>query len=593
MISKYFEFINEKNLDLIKESMVYFSQKLREDLQTLSLESGVVGNIALDLLKVKGTNPENIDMTFVDVDVRDGLLNYKKMDSMIRDIQKAEFDENSAEALMKLKDEYDEGWGEFLVNTSSWAPSRNTVKLNKFINTFYPNKYQAGEIEQFTNSFKALQRGEAVKVEIVEGEEIKKWYLQSNYFKVQSTLGDSCMRYDRCQDYFDIYTKNPDVCKLACVFQNDEAGNKKLTARAILWKVTEKDEGNFEWFMDRQYAITDAEINVLRKWADRQKYAYKTQNSFGSYKLLTLGGNQFYCDMKIQLGDFDYVKFPYMDTFKRFEPIDKILYNDDEEKEGFYVLDSTSGGFTSKNVVNTVYSDWLGEEIPEDDSVYSRHVDSYLREEDAVQVDMGSNRYRGWWPASYDDIVEDFWSGDYMHINDSVYSDRYDGYLLRDYSLSAVHEIDDRGNCNVDEYWISEDDQDFISYYKSKIEETFWFQHLSQRRHSAWEDQHAIDKILITKDYKDKWILKQMAIDVYDAEENELGIELIDESASLVLGIGYTGEKKLWEIFEYVNTLESSIDLEELENKARDLRINSNEEDKQKIDKLLNMLRIY
>ena len=71
MISKYVEFINEKNLDLLKESMVYFSQKLREDLQTLSLESGVVGNIALDLLKVKGTNPENIDMTFVDVDVRD------------------------------------------------------------------------------------------------------------------------------------------------------------------------------------------------------------------------------------------------------------------------------------------------------------------------------------------------------------------------------------------------------------------------------------------------------------------------------------------------------------------------------------------
>ena len=594
MISKYFEFINEKNLDLITESIVYFSQKLREDLQSLSKEEGIVGDIALDLLSIKGTNPANIDMTFVDVDPRDGFLNYKKMDSMMKNIKDSEFDSQSEESLMKLKDEYDEGWGEFLAVTSSWAPARNPVKLGKFINTFFPNKYMPGEIETFTDKFKFLQKGGTVKdvdVEIVEGEEIKKWYLYSNYFALKGTLGDSCMRYERCQNYFDIYTKNPDICKMACIFKEDESGNKKLAARAILWKVTSKGSGDFEWFMDRQYSISDTEILTLRNWAIKRGYAYKTQNSFGEYKLVTHNNKDFHCNMQIQLGDFDYDMFPYMDTFKRYEPENKVLFNDDEEKEGFYVLDSTSGRFTETN--RGVYSEWIGDVIPEDESVWSEHVDSYLREDDAVEVRMGLRRHRGWWPTNHDDIVEDFWSGDYMHIDDSVYSDRYDGYLLLDYSYDAVFEVDDRGNCNVDSYWISEEDNDFINYPRSKIEQTFWYQHISQRKHSAWEYHYAIDKMLITKDYTDTYILKKLAIDVYEAEENELGIELIDESASLVLGINYIGEKKIWETIEYVSTLEKVIELEELENKARDLRIKSDEKDKEKIDKLLKMLSIY
>jgi hypothetical protein len=27
-------------------------------------------------------------------------------------------------------------------------------------------------------------------------------------------IGQSCMKYDRCQEYFDIYIENPDVCSL-------------------------------------------------------------------------------------------------------------------------------------------------------------------------------------------------------------------------------------------------------------------------------------------------------------------------------------------------------------------------------------------
>ena len=66
---------------------------------------------------------------------------------------------------------------------------------------------------------------------------------------------------------------------------------------------------------------------------------------------------------------------------------------------------------------------------------------------------------------------------------------------------------------------------------------------------------------------------------------------LINEGASLVLGIKYVGEKKIWETFEYVSSLEQVIDLEELELKSRELR--SKSKYTESIDRLLKMLSIY
>jgi hypothetical protein len=57
--------------------------------------------------------------------------------------------------------------------------------------------------------------------------------------------------------------------------------------------------------------------------------------------------------MTIQLGksggDYDYGRYPYVDTFRRYDPTSGILYNDDDEdskNEGQYILADTGGGYT-------------------------------------------------------------------------------------------------------------------------------------------------------------------------------------------------------------------------------------------------------
>jgi hypothetical protein len=71
-----------------------------------------------------------------------------------------------------------------------------------------------------------------VKVfEIVEGDEIAKWYRYENYAENKGTLGNSCMR-DKRDSFFEIYTKNPEVCRMLILKEDD-----KILGRALIWKL--------------------------------------------------------------------------------------------------------------------------------------------------------------------------------------------------------------------------------------------------------------------------------------------------------------------------------------------------------------------
>jgi hypothetical protein len=51
--------------------------------------------------------------------------------------------------------------------------------------------------------------------------------------------------------------------------------------------------------------------------------------------------------MSVKIKSESYSRFPYVDTFRRYDPDSGILYNDDEEDseyEGHYILADTGGG---------------------------------------------------------------------------------------------------------------------------------------------------------------------------------------------------------------------------------------------------------
>ena len=108
-----------------------------------------------------------------------------------------------------------------------WNQQRTEITIGRFVSrVLLKSKITISDknIETFVNSYKSrikfLNNVES-NFEIVSGEDIKKWYLEDRYQSNRGQLANSCMRYKGCQEYFDIYTKNEDVCKLLILHGDD------------------------------------------------------------------------------------------------------------------------------------------------------------------------------------------------------------------------------------------------------------------------------------------------------------------------------------------------------------------------------------
>ena len=190
---------------------------------------------------------------------------------------------------------------DYLLNKSS-----NTINIGRLVRKLLLTngfKYHDSEIERFVNMFKATydinKKGYIIKS--VKGGELRKWHHEDNHcmdaVNGKGTLGNSCMKYDECQDFFDIYVDNPDVCKLVVLVVIKD-GVEKLSARGILWKT------NIGYYLDRVYYTYDSEVHLLAKWA------YENYNCTKSYDKGSYSNN-----MTIKLKDDVYEQFPYFDTF--------------------------------------------------------------------------------------------------------------------------------------------------------------------------------------------------------------------------------------------------------------------------------------
>jgi hypothetical protein len=191
-------------------------------------------------------------------------------------------------------------------------------------------------IEKYVNSYKSYKayiKSINKYISVVSGNDLIKWYHEDRYEKNQGTLSNSCMRYDKCQEYFNIYTDN-DVHML--ILKN-EAG--KLIGRSLLW---ETNEGKY---MDRIYGQDHIQI-LFKKWATDNEY--ELRYDLGSKVSKTIKANLF-------------GKFPYMDTFKfmygdaELMGMQEVKITNIEPKinQKFHICNNTNGEF----VKNQIYSE--------------------------------------------------------------------------------------------------------------------------------------------------------------------------------------------------------------------------------------------
>ena len=150
--------------------------------------------------------------------------------------------------------------------------------------------------------------------------------------------------------------------------------------------------------MDRQYTSSDYYDNKLVKYAKERGWAYKTHNRANSIDVTYNDNNYRHAKMTIELNADTFEKFPYMDTFSVFDPHECKLFTHDSlvtNENDIYILRNTSGMATdvNGNYIGDVgdYSEYYNEIIPEEDSLWSNHLGTYIYRHLAVNISLGVN----------------------------------------------------------------------------------------------------------------------------------------------------------------------------------------------------------
>ena len=193
-----------------------------------------------------------------------------------------------------------------------------TEALGKFlVKNFSLNDAQ---VEELVDKTKYTLLGGNVKLSIVSGDDIYKWYLENNYSQKHNTgdLGNSCMRYFKMQEYLDIYAKNPDQVQMIIATIND-----KLVGRTLIWTATDGNK-----YRDRIYGSRIIQWLIM-EWANKKKIRTREE----LYK------------QKVQLSQWEFRKYPYIDSV-RFLDLRSGEASYHATKNSTHIANSTNGTIT-------------------------------------------------------------------------------------------------------------------------------------------------------------------------------------------------------------------------------------------------------
>lgn len=259
--------------------------------------------------------------------------------------------------------------------------NRQTAKPARLIQKLLVQKFTCKEFEDFSNYFRSeiMHSGEFV---ILSGSDITRYYNRENYEEESGTLGNSCMRYESCEDYFKVYE---DHAKMLVIMKDN-----KILGRALLWEMSDKIT-----LMDRIYTAYDYLYSTFITYAEEHKWWHRDNNS-----LLNDGDPQYWLtpddnymmatsrEFQIKL-DKQYDYFPYMDSFRYYHQDANLLSTN--PLEDTCCLSNTDGSWNERYpwtcdcCGNIFYSD-CEDETP-DEIMYSDYEDRYLCEDCAVWND--------------------------------------------------------------------------------------------------------------------------------------------------------------------------------------------------------------
>lgn len=268
---------------------------------------------------------------------------------------------------------------------------------------------------------------------IVSGDDIKKYYHQRTYASGSGSLNGSCMKYDECQDYLDIYSDNPETCSMLISLNH----NNLVTGRALLWKTRIND--NSVTAMDRIYG-NDITTKAFIDYASNNGFIYKKYQNYHDNTFVLPNGST-YNSITIQLQNIpSSYSFPYMDTFKYLNTSNNILST--------YIacadlkLEDTHGGYEELNDYHVYLHD--GTRVHEDDAGFCEYEDEYYHIDDCTWSHIESSyipndrriyvrREDDYVHENNDSYAQPHDATEYFHVDDLRWSKQDDCYYYEDY----------------------------------------------------------------------------------------------------------------------------------------------------------------
>lgn len=355
---------------------------------------------------------------------------------------------------------------------------RSVTTIGKLINKLFPGKFEAGgkpgqDIQSFVDKFKSNR--DIKDLELVNGNDIVKWYYEKKYIDgndTEGSLGGSCMRYEECQDYIKFYAENQDVVSLLILKVKNNRGYYRIKGRALVWKLSYPVD---RIFMDRIYTTDNYDEELFKSYAKKEGWLYKfRQNSSDSEYIVDSRDDS---KNKISLtvdnvNESSTDQYPYMDTLKYYSVDDEQLSSDSNFFNGdYYSLESTDGDRDLQDS-NRIWVEYYEEYFDEDDIVFCEKGDEYRTHDDAIY----SEYYGEYITQEYLDnnMQECEYSDGYGY---EKYRDSGDYYETADGEYACVEYA--RNNMMYSEYsneWIppnedvySEHHQDYL-YEKNAVE---------------------------------------------------------------------------------------------------------------------------
>lgn len=407
----YLEFLLENKLTL----RLYFSSELRLILSNIIKSNQPGWEVAKYLLTCHNNGRDNrYEMTFVDKTNKNDRVSFLQVNRA-----KRFFDESGDENIENWA--FNQMYNQNLGRPSKvWKEQRSEITIGKFTNKIYQNDNKtltSKELENFVNLYKSfydMEKESFSRLEVVSGEEIKKWYLYENYEDQRGQLGASCMRHKGCQNYFNIYTQNPEVVSL--VILKSSKDDTKITGRALLWTSTLGNK-----IMDRIYYINDSDRHLFEKFAKENGWKSKDDMNWRELEENT-----------IQLKKWNFDEYPYLDTYAYLSKEKGVLSADEDlwPEQGYIRLQSTSGSFEDDNVV---WDDYNGEYIPRDEAAYCDRRGEWVHENDATWLE-----YREEYAHPYDELCYSKYEDENYFSDDCVFSDILGDYYLTENAIEII-----------------------------------------------------------------------------------------------------------------------------------------------------------